>query len=85
MLRSMLEIPLAFVDVSARGMVLRATASSPSILPGGFERKPEGNDSDGSGSERKDIRTREKRLRTQEQQTRIGTAIITLKSIMKVN
>ncbi|GFX70998.1 hypothetical protein TNCV_1689801 [Trichonephila clavipes] len=38
-------------------------------IHGGFERKREDNDSDGRGSERRDIRTREKRQRTQERQT----------------
>ncbi|GFY16929.1 hypothetical protein TNCV_3689871 [Trichonephila clavipes] len=44
-----------------------------------FERKPEDKDSDGRGSERRVIRTREKRLRTQERQTHIDRAVITLK------
>ncbi|GFU51544.1 hypothetical protein TNCV_81801 [Trichonephila clavipes] len=47
-------------------------------LPGGFEGEAEGNDLDGRCNERRDIRTQEKRLRTQERQTHIATAVITL-------
>ncbi|GFW69668.1 hypothetical protein TNCV_490121 [Trichonephila clavipes] len=43
-------------------MALRSTSSPPSInLPGSFERKREGNDSDRRGSERRDMRTRDRR------------------------
>ncbi|GFT18989.1 hypothetical protein TNCV_3212241 [Trichonephila clavipes] len=51
--------------------------ASPSIW---LRREAEGNDSDERGSEKRDMRTRDKRLIMQEWQTLIGRALISFKN-----